>query len=301
MADRLQELAVFVRVAESGSFSRAARALRLSQPSISRIVGDLETRLGVKLLLRTTRRISTTDAGKVFLERAREILAGIEDAESAARGVDSLSGLIRVALPIILGTRQVIPRLPKFLKAHPLLRVELTMSDARQDLVAEGADVAIRLGRLDDSAFGARKLVTLDRVVVASPAYLKTRGTPKTPADLAQHDCIFGPGEFGRESWLFRRGDSIVSVDVTGRIATNSAPGAFASAMAGLGIAMMSVAAGAPELKSGRLVRLLTDYTLAPTEINAVFPAGRQPSAKVKAFVDFLAGELKECEPKGAA
>src|SRR5271155_639650 len=162
MSDRLQELAVFVRAAESGSFSRAARELGLSQPSVSRIIGELEARLGVTLLLRTTRRITVTDAGALFLDRAREILAEIEDAEDAARGLDSLRGIIRLALPVVYGTREIIPRLPKFLAAYPLLRVEMAVSDARQDLVAEGADVAIRLGELSDSAFGARKLQTLE-------------------------------------------------------------------------------------------------------------------------------------------
>jgi DNA-binding transcriptional LysR family regulator len=218
MSDRLQELAVFVRAAESGSFSRAARELGLSQPSVSRIIGELEARLGVTLLLRTTRRITATDAGALFLDRAREILAEIEDAEDAARGVDSLRGIIRLALPVVYGTREIIPRLPKFLGLHPLLRVEMAVSDARQDLVAEGADVALRLGELDDSGFGARKLQTLERMTVASPAYLKARGTPKTPADLASHDCIFGPGNFGRDSWSFNRDGTEISIDVHGRI-----------------------------------------------------------------------------------
>jgi DNA-binding transcriptional LysR family regulator len=124
MSDRLQELAVFVRVAESGSFSQTARELGLSQPSVSRVIGELEARLGVKLLLRTTRRITVTDAGALFLDRVREILAEIEDAEDAARGVDSLRGTIRLAMPIVYGARQIIPRLPKFLSLHPLLRVE---------------------------------------------------------------------------------------------------------------------------------------------------------------------------------
>jgi DNA-binding transcriptional LysR family regulator len=205
MSDRLQELAVFVRAAESGSFSRAGRELGLSQPSVSRIIGELEARLGVKLLLRTTRRITLTDAGALFLDRARDILAEIEDAEDAARGLDSLRGLIRLAIPVLYGTRAIIPLLSKFLTAHPLLRVELSVVDARQDLVAEGADVAIRLGELDDSTFGARKLATLQTMLAASPAYLAARGTPKTPADLANHDCIFGPGPFGRASWSFNR------------------------------------------------------------------------------------------------
>jgi DNA-binding transcriptional LysR family regulator len=293
MSDRLQELSVFTRVAESGSFSRAGRELGLSQPSVSRIVGELEARLGVTLLLRTTRRITVTDAGALFLDRAREILSQIEDAEDAARGLDSLRGIIRLAIPVVYGTREIIPRLPKFLQMHPLLRVEMSVVDARQDLVAEGADVAIRLGELDDSAFGARKLVTLQRMLVASPAYLKARGTPKTPADLASHDCIFGPGNFGRESWSFNRNGTEVSVDVRGRIHTDSGPGAFASVMAGLGVAMVSSVMAGAEVKAGALVPLLRGYKLSPVDVHAVFPGGPRPSAKVRALVDYLAEELR--------
>ena len=293
MSDRLQELGVFVRAAESGSFSRAARDLGLSQPSVSRLVGNLEARLGVTLLLRTTRRITVTDAGALFLDRAREILAGLEDAEDAARGVDSLRGIIRLALPVVYGTREIIPRLARFLAAHPLLQVEMAVADTRQDLVAEGADVAIRLGDLGDSGFGARKLTTLERILVASPAYLKARGTPKTPADLASHDCIFGPGNFGRDSWSFTRNGAGISVDVRGRIHTNSGPGVFASALAGLGIAMASTVMFEAELKAGSLIPLLRPWKLSPVEVHAVFPAGPRPSAKVRALVDFLVQELK--------
>jgi DNA-binding transcriptional LysR family regulator len=293
MSDRLQELGVFVRAAESGSFSRAGRELGLSQPSVSRIIGDLEARLGVTLLLRTTRKITVTDAGALFLDRAREILAEIEDAEDAARGVDSLRGIIRLALPVLYGTREIIPRLPKFLDAHPLLRVEMAVVDARQDLVAEGADVAIRLGELNDSVFGARKLQTLERMLVASPAYLKAHGTPKTPADLAAHDCIFGPGNFGRDSWSFNRNGTETSVDVRGRIHTDSGPGLFASLMAGLGIGMASTVMCAAEVKAGTLVPLLRSYRLEPVEVHAVFPGGPRPSTKVRALVDYLARALK--------
>jgi DNA-binding transcriptional LysR family regulator len=294
MSDRLQELAVFVRAAESGSFSRAARELGLSQPSVSRIIGELERRLGVKLLLRTTRRITVTDAGALFLDRAREILAEIEDAEDAARGLDSLRGIIRLALPVVYGTREIIPRLPKFLAAHPLLRMEMSVVDARQDLIAEGADVAIRLGELDDSVFGARKLQTLQRMLVASPGYLAARGTPKTPADLTSHDCIFGPGNFGLDSWSFSRHGREISVDVRGRIHTSSGPGAFAGTIAGLGIAMMSTVMAGPEVKAGTLVQLLRGYRLAPVDVHAVFPGGPRPSSKVRALVDYLANELAE-------
>jgi DNA-binding transcriptional LysR family regulator len=293
MSDRLQELAVFVRAAESGSFSRAARELGLSQPSVSRIIGELEARLGVTLLLRTTRRITVTDAGALFLDRAREILAEIEDAEDAARGVDSLRGTIRLAIPVVYGTREIIPRLPKFLSIHPMLHVELSVADQRQDLVAEGADIAIRLGDLDDSVFGARKLATLQRMLVASPSYLAARGAPKTPADLASHDCIFGPVNFGRDSWSFTRNGTEMSVGVRGRIHTNSGPGAFASVMAGLGIAMVSTVMAGPEIRAGALVPLLRSYKLSTVDVHAVFPGGPRPSTKVRALVDFLAQELK--------
>lgn len=296
MSDRLQELVVFVRTAESGSFSKAARELRLSQPSVSRIVSELETRLGVRLLLRTTRRVTMTDAGALFLERARQVLAGLEDAEDAVRGIDSLRGTIRLAMPVVYGTRAVIPRLTQFMNQHSLLRVEMTVSDERQNLVAEGVDVAIRLGKLDDSAFGARKLDLLERYVVAAPSYLQARGVPKRPADLAGHDCIFGPGGFGRDSWTFTRVGAVTSVDVRGRIHTNSAPGIYASALAGLGIAMATNLMCAPDIRSGALVRLLKGYTLEPVEVHAVFPSGPRPSQKVRAFVDYLAASLKKAK-----
>jgi DNA-binding transcriptional LysR family regulator len=229
----------------------------------------------------------------LFLERAREILAGLEDAEDAARGRDSLRGLIRLALPVIYGTREVIPRLAEFLAVHPLLRVEMTIADERQDLIAEGADVAIRLGPLQDSAFGARKLGSLERLLVASPAYLKERGIPKTPADLTSHDCIIGPRAFGRAGWTFRKGDSLISVDVTGRMSTDSGPGVYTSVMMGLGIAMVSSAMCGPELKAKQLIAVLRDYAMDPVEVHAVFPGGPRPSTKVRAFVDFLAERLK--------
>jgi DNA-binding transcriptional LysR family regulator len=297
MSDRLQELTVFVRAAESGSFSQAARELGLSQPSVSRIIGELETRLGVKLLLRTTRRITVTDAGALLLTRAREVLADIEDAEDAARGVDSLRGTIRVTMPVMYGTRNIIPRLPKFLAAHPLLRVELSVSDERQDLVAEGTDVAIRLGPLGDSSFGARSLGMVPRLVVASRSYLAVRGTPKTPADLASHDCIFGPGQSGRASWSFTRHGAETSVDVRGRITTDSGPGVFACMLAGLGVAITSPVMAGPEIIAGTLVPLLKSYKLSPLEVHAVFPGGRRPSTKVRALVDYLAADMGRSAP----
>ncbi len=292
-----QQLTVFVRVGESGSFTRAARDMNLSQPSVSRIVAELEGRMGVTLLLRTTRRLTLTAAGAQFLERARDLLTELENAEDAARGVDSLRGALRIGLPVVFGMREVIPRLPEFLKRHPRLRVELRVSDLYQDLVAEGVDVAIRLGQLSDSSFGARRLATLPKFVVASPAYLTAHGTPKSPADLASHDCIVGPSGFGRESWTFKRRNTVISVDVTGRIQTDAGPGRLASALAGLGIVQASAAMCGAELRSGALVTLLSDYTLEPVEVHAVFPGGPRLSAKVRTFADYLATELNASVP----
>lgn len=298
MSDRWQEMAVFVRVAESGSLSRAARELKLSQPSISRIVGTLEARLGTTLLLRTTRSISLTEAGTLYLERARYLLAEMEETEQAARGVDSLHGMIRIAMPVLYGTRAIIPVLAPFLAKHPDLRVEMIMSDARQNLVTDGVDVAIRLGvgPLDDSAFGARKVAQVERLVVAAPAYLSVHGAPANPADLARHDCIVQHGLFGYESWRFTRNQAVTSVNVHAKLWINSAPGVLAAVVAGMGIALATRVMAGEELRTGQLTQLLEPFRLDPAEVYAIFPAGPRPSAKVRAIVDHLGASLNAPE-----
>ena len=173
MNDRLNQLSLFVRTVETGSFSKAAREFGLSQPSVSRAIASLEARLGVTLLQRTTRRLTTTDVGQALALSAREALAAIDDAENAARGADRLSGVLRVSLPTAYGVRQIIPRLPGFLALQPGLEIELMMSDRYDDLVAEGADLALRLGNQPDSAFLTRKLASAARIIVASPEYLQ--------------------------------------------------------------------------------------------------------------------------------
>ncbi|WP_242008186.1 LysR family transcriptional regulator [Sphingomonas ginsenosidivorax] len=294
MSDRWQEMTVFVRVADSGSLSRAARELKLSQPSVSRIVGMLEARLGTTLLLRTTRSLSLTDAGALYLERARRLLAEMEEAEQATRGLDSLHGVIRLAMPLMYGTRAIIPVLAPFLARHSDLKVELSMSDARQNLITDGVDLAIRInvGPLDDSAFGARKLALIERVVIAAPAYLATHGTPATPTDLISHDCILQHGSFGSESWRFRHNKTVTSVDVHARLWINSAPGVLAATVAGLGLSLGTRVMAGEELRSGQLVQLLEGYELDPAEVFAIFPAGPRLSAKVRAIVDHLAASL---------
>lgn len=254
----------------------------------------MEARLGTILLLRTTRSLSLTEAGALYLERAKHLLAEMEEAEQATRGIDSLHGVVRLAMPVLYGSRAIIPALAPFLARHPDLRVEIVMSDARQNLITDGVDVAIRLGigPLDDSSFGARRLALVERLVVAAPAYLSARDAPVTPADLARHDCIVQQGLFGRESWRFDRNQTVTSVNVVAKLWINSAPGVLAAAVAGLGIALATRVMAGEELRSGQFVHLLKPYRLAPAEVHAAFPAGPRPSAKVRAIVDHLTASL---------
>jgi DNA-binding transcriptional LysR family regulator len=213
----------------------------------------------------------------VFLERARRVLGGLDEAENAARGIDSLHG---VAMSGAFGSREIIPRLPGFPAQHPQLRVELRISDRTDDLVAEGVDMAVRLGRLADSGFGARLLATSPRLTVAAPSYLARKGHPTTLADLSAHDCIVGPGLSGRAGWSFKRAGAVTSVAVEGRVQVASADGVIASVKAGLGIAVASQWMCRAELAAGDLVPILPDYQLDPVDVHAVYPGGRHPPSR---------------------
>jgi DNA-binding transcriptional LysR family regulator len=288
MNDRLQQLALFVRTVESGSFSKAAREFGLSQPSASRAIAALERRLGVKLLVRTTRQVSATDAGEALLARARDALLAIDEAESAARGADHLSGVLRVALPPGYGVWRIVPLLPAFAAKHPLLKIDLMMSDRYENLIAEGADLALRIGDLPDSSFIARKLESARRLFIASPSYLARRGSPTRLADLARHDLISGPVDGGDQTWVARRNGRVERQAVTPRIHSRSATGVVACVVAGLGITTGSSWMCADALASGEAVEILTDYTLEPVTAYVVFPAGRRPSQRARAFSNYL-------------
>ena len=304
MNDRLQQLALFVRTVEGGSFSKAAREFGLTQPSASRAIAALERRLGVKLLVRTTRQVSATDAGEALLARGRDALLAIDEAESAARGADRLSGVLRVALPPEYGARRIVPLLPAFFARHPLLKIDLMMSDRYENLIAEGADLALRIGDLPDSSFVARKLESARRLFIASPSYLARRGSPVRLADLARHDLISSPLDTGNETWVARRNGRIERQLVSPRIHTRSATGVVVSAVAGLGIATGSSWMCADALASGEAIEILADYTLEPVTAYVVFPAGRRPSQRARAFSDYLEQALTalgERRPSGAA
>jgi DNA-binding transcriptional LysR family regulator len=289
MTDRLQQLALFVRTAETGSFSRAAREFGLTQPSASRAVAALEERLGVKLIARTTRQVSATDPGEALLARAREALAAVEDAENAARGADRLSGVLRVALPTTYGARRIAPLLPAFLNRHLQLKIDLMMSDRYENLIAEGAELALRVGEQPDSSFVARKLESARRLFIAAPSYLARRGRPESLDDLAQHDLIGGgPAALGEKSWAARRNGRTQIAPVEPRLHVRSAAGVVACATAGLGVALASTWMCAEELASSALTEVLADYALDPIVAFVVFPAGRRPSRKARVFADYL-------------
>lgn len=292
MSDRFQELLVFIRAAETASFSAAARELGLSQPSISRIISELESRLGARLLLRSTRRIVPTEAGQAFLQKARQILFDLDEAEQTAMGLDSLTGMLRVALPSIFAVRIVIPVLGQFLDAHPELKVELLTSDGMHDLVAEAADMAVRFGQLEDSSFGSKTIGTERRLLVASPGYLATMGIPELPEDLVRYQSIGGPGGSASPTWAFNRNGKTSVVKMQPRIRVASAEATIASASAGLGLTIASAWMCKPEIESGQLVSVLPKWTLDLVEAHAVYPAGRTPSKKVRLFTEFLADIL---------
>jgi DNA-binding transcriptional LysR family regulator len=288
VSDRLSALRLFVRVARAGTFSRAAREFGLSQPSASRIVATLEREIGASLFTRSTRALALTEAGAEYLARVEPVLAALDEADHAARGTGELRGVIRVAAASSFTLHAVIPRLPDFLKDHPRLRVELLMNDLRQALISEGVDVAFRFGPLDDSTATARRLGSIQRVLVASPAYLRRAGRPKVPADLNSHALLVGP--MAADRWTFEKNGRQVSLRAEGRVVVSANEGAVAAAVAGLGIASTGIIAARKPLANRKLVRVLADWEAGSVEVHAVFPAGRATKAAARALADHMLG-----------
>jgi DNA-binding transcriptional LysR family regulator len=276
-------------VVDAGSFSAAARQLRTGQPAVSKTVAALEARLGVRLLVRTTRALTPTEAGQSFYERARRALSEADEAEAAARGAGAgLEGRLKVSAPVTFARLHVAPRLGAFLDAHPKLALDLVMDDRTVDLIAESIDVALRLGALADSSLSARKLAHAERLVLASPAYLARHGAPATPAALLSHQAVVYAQDVGGEEWRFRKGTAETSVRVPSRLSLTAAEGVREAVLAGLGLAIGSRWMFARELDSGEVVSLLREWTLPGVDLWAVFPTGRLPSAKARVLVNWL-------------
>lgn len=285
--DRLQAMTAFVRVVETGSFSQAARQIGVGQPAISKTIAQLEDRLQVRLLVRSTHGLSPTDAGVRFYERAKTAIQEADEAELEAKGAGAgLSGRLRVCAATTFARLMVVPRLSNFIEAHPDLEVEVVLDDRVIDLVSEGIDVALRMGDLADSSAVARRLATGRRSVVATPTYLDKHGIPQVPADLALHQALVYT-QLGN-GWTFHRDGAEASVAVSGRLRFTAAEGIRAAVKAGMGLAVTSDWMFWPELLTGEVKRVLQDWKLPDIDLWAVFPTGRLASAKARAFADFV-------------
>jgi len=284
------EMRVFVRALDRGSFSAAAGDLELTPSAVSKLVSRLEDRLGVRLLLRTTRRLALTPEGEIYLARARQILADIDDAEAeVGRARGAPRGLLRVNSVTAFGLYQLTPALHHFLVRFPEINVELSTSDRIIDLVEENVDVAIRCGSVTDGALTVRKIAGLEWVICAAPAYLERRGTPRAPSDLKDHDCIIMTTGPTHKRWPFRASTGVDAIEITPRVTVADGEAALRLALEGAGIIRLSdVIVGAP-IRAGQLVPVLTDvHHVEPLPLSAVYFAGRHRLPKVRVFLDFL-------------
>ncbi len=293
--DRLDIMQLFVRIAETGSFSKAARAAGVGQPTASKQIAALEERLGARLLQRTSRGLSLTDAGQTYYEAAVRLLGEIDTAESSVgRGQASPTGMVRVALSAGFGRMYVVPRLPGFFDRYPDLSIQLDVSERHVNLIEDGIDVAIRIGFLSDSSLVARRIGSMDVATVASPAYLEAFGEPKTPADLEHHQAVTFVFQGAPRPWDFKGPSGGITIHPKGRVRTNDAEHIRAAVRAGLGIAHVAGWLFAPDIASGAVRAVLSGYAPNPYPIHAVYPSGRIIPAKVKVFVAFLAHVFAE-------
>jgi DNA-binding transcriptional LysR family regulator len=287
--DRIDAMQAFVAVADLQGFAPAARKLRLSPSGVTRLIAALEDRLGARLLQRTTRSVTLTDAGSRYLERARRILADVEEAESAAEGERMRpSGRLVVSAPIGFGRLHVSPVMSAYLTRHPDVSGELRLEDRMISLVEDGVDLAVRIGELADSSLVARHVGEMRRIVVASPGYLKKRGEPTIPADIATHDTIQFGATAGLADWRFAADGSEVRTAITPRFSTNSADAAVQHAEQDGGLTRVLAYQAADAIKRGGVRVVLKKFELPASPIHIVYPTSRLLSAKVRTFIDLV-------------
>jgi DNA-binding transcriptional LysR family regulator len=294
--DRLAAMEAFVLVVDSGSFSAAARRLNVGQPAVSKLVAQLEERLGVKLLVRTTHGLTATESGLNYYERALRSLREAEEAEFAARGAGSgLSGKLRVTAVVTFARIHLMPRLPEFLARHPDLEIEILLDDRNIDLVQEGIDVALRMGRrLADSSLTARRIASGRHAILGTSAYFARTGEPAAPADLAAHEAVIYSVGGGGALWTFRRDGAELEVTLKGRLCVSAAEGVRAVVLADAGLAIASEWRFAPEIADGTVKTVLADWELPPIDLWAVFPAGRSATTKTRTFVSFVEEVMRQ-------
>ena len=293
--DSVAGMRIFVRVVAAGSFSQAARQLDVAPSSVSRQINQLEEELGARLFHRTTRKLSLTEAGQLYYERAERILTDVDEAKLALSQLGSPSGILRLTVPSGIGRELVATAIPGFLRKYPGVRVVMSMTDRIVDLVEEQVDVAIRVGRLADSSLRATKIGESRRVVAASPEYLESSGTPQTPADLEHHNCITWRDHPGYNIWTFRGPEGNSKARVTGSFFAKSADALAAAAVAGLGLVHLPDWNLGVELRHQQLQPVLTEYDAVPTTspVWAVHGHQRYVPPKVREFVRYLAASFK--------
>lgn len=294
--DRLAAMRAFVATVDCGSFVRAADRLHTSTSSISRLVADLEHHLGARLLNRTTRKLSLTEGGRAYYERAVDALADIEEAESAATSSAATPrGTLRLTCSHTLGVQRIAPAIASFVARHPDIRFEVIVADRIVDLVEEGVDLAIRIGQIGSDQLVARRLGTMRLIACAAPDYLHRKGTPRTPAALARHALITYAYSSTPRVWqlLDRRGQAYEVRVPAGPLHANSGDLSIAAAIAGLGIVFEPDFMVESALATQRLVRVLPHHSGAPSDIWAVYPSRRHLSAKVRLFIDHIAASFK--------
>ncbi len=286
---------VFVRVVETGSLSAAGRALGLAPSSVSRRIAELEDMLGIRLLQRTTRKLSLTEAGETYYERSRDIVQSVDEANLAVTEKRAgPSGVLRVTVPASVARLHIAPAVAAFQGQYPAVRVAMSVTDRMVDIIGEGLDVAIRIGQLDDSSLIARKVGEARRLVCAGPSYLKRAGRPKRPEDLTEHACLTFRSHPGTNLWRFGDGEAATEVRATGPFFADDGEALVAAACAGLGLVLLPEWLVGGEISRGRLVEVLSGFPPDPasTPLYAIYPPGPYVAPKVRAFIDFLAGRF---------
>lgn len=291
--DRLDAMRCFARVVTSGSYAGAARQLGLTRSAVSKAVSELEQHLGARLLDRTTRRVTPTEAGRAYHERITAILADVEETEAAvSRLHEEPKGLLRINAPMSFGTLYLSSAIAEFMVAYPELRVEAIMNDRFIDPLEEGVDVTVRIGVLRDSSLIARKLAPARRVLAASPDYLERHGVPRTPGDLASHRALYFGHASGPQRWQLQHGGEIENVPIDAVLYSNNGDVLHAAAVNGNGITLLPTFILGPDIAAGRLSVVLPDYPPVGLTIYALYAPNRFLAAKTRVFVDFLAARF---------